>query len=295
MIGSARTFPTVEIEMRTLWIAALTLVITPVLSTAEEKKDDYIERMEVEHATDSPVASPAAQVEPGGEVVSQDVAYAGIDGVDVVGYLAKPAAGEPTAGILVIHEWWGLNDNIRSMARQLAGEGYVALAVDLYEGEVAETREDAGRLARGSRDNPGRGQQNLQQAWQFLKEEQSVDKIGVIGWCFGGGWSLQTALMLGDGIDAAVIYYGRVITDRDALEALASPILGIFAAQDGGIPVATVREFQTTLDLLGKTASIHIYEGADHAFANPSGTRYNEDAAKDAWSKTLTFFGQALR
>lgn len=281
--------------MRRLLIVALTLAITPTLLAADEKKDDYIERMEVEHAADSPIASPAAQVEPGGEITGQDVTYAGIDGIDVVGYLAKPATGEATAAILVIHEWWGLNDNIRSMARQLAGEGYVALAVDLYNGEVAETREDAGRLARGSRDNPARGEQNLQQAWQFLKDKQGVDKIGVIGWCFGGGWSLQTALLLGEGIDAAVIYYGRVVTDRDTLEALASPVLGIFGAEDGGIPVATVREFQTTLDLLGKAASIHIYEGADHAFANPSGTRYKEDAAKDAWSKTLTFFSQTLR
>lgn len=281
--------------MRRLLIVALILVTVPCLVTAEEKKDDYVERMEVEHATDVPIASPAAQVEPGGEVVSQEVTYAGIEGVDVKGYLARPAAGEPRAGILVIHEWWGLNDNVKSMARQLAGEGYVALAVDLYEGKVAETREDAGRLARGSRDNPGRGQQNMQQAWQFLKEGQGLEKVGVIGWRFGGGWSLQTALMIGDGIDGAVIYYGRVVTDRDALEPLASPILGIFGSEDEGIPVATVREFQTTLDLLGKPASIHIYQGADHAFANPSGTRYNEDAAKDAWSKTLTFFGQTLR
>lgn len=281
--------------MRQFLFLALILVLIPVLSLADEGQDDYIERMEVEHATDSPVASPAAQMEPDGEVVSQEVRYAGIDGVDIMGYLARPASGEPTAGILVIHEWWGLNDNIRSMARQLAGEGYVALAVDLYEGEVAETRDDAGRLARGSRDNPGRGQQNMQQAWQFLKEAQGVEKVGVIGWCFGGGWSLQTALMLGDGIDAAVIYYGRVITDRDALEPLTSPLLGIFGALDGGIPVATVREFQSTLDGLGKPASIHVYEDADHAFANPSGTRYNEKAATDAWAKTLTFFGQTLR
>jgi len=282
--------------MYRLLTVALTLAIAPTLVTADEKtKDDHIERMEVEHATDSPVASPAAQAEPDGDVFSQEVTYAGIDGVDVVGYLAKPATGEPKAGILVIHEWWGLNDNIRSMARQLAGEGYLALAVDLYEGEVAETREDAGRLARASRDNPGRGQQNLQQAWQYLKQEQGVEKVGVIGWCFGGGWSLQTALMLGEGIDAAVIYYGRVVTDRDTLQALDSPVLGIFGALDDGIPVTTVREFQTTLDLLGKTASIHIYEGADHAFANPSGTRYNEKVATDAWSKTLAFFGQTLQ
>ena len=282
--------------MNRLWIVTFILCLSPVFLLAQDaKKDDYVERMEVEHATDTPIASPAAQVEPDGDVSSQDVIYAGIDGVDVTGYLAMPSVGEPQAGILVIHEWWGLNDNVRSMARQLAGEGYVALAVDLYEGEVAETREDAGRLARGSRDNPGRGQQNLQQAWHFLKEKHGIEKVGVIGWCFGGGWSLQAALTMGDGIDATVIYYGRVTTDRDALAPLSSPVLGIFGAEDSGIPVATVREFQATLDLLGKTTSIHIYEGAEHAFANPSGTRYNEAAAQDAWSKTLTFFSQSLR
>jgi carboxymethylenebutenolidase len=282
--------------MNRLWIVTFILCLSPVFLPAQDaKKDDYVERMEVEHATDTPIASPAAQVEPDGDVSSQDVIYAGIDGVDVTGYLAMPSVGEPQAGILVIHEWWGLNDNVRSMARQLAGEGYVALAVDLYEGEVAETGEDAGRLARGSRDNPGRGQQNLQQAWRFLKEKHGIEKVGVIGWCFGGGWSLQAALMMGEGIDATVIYYGRVTTDRDALAPLSSPVLGIFGAEDSGIPVATVREFQATLDLLGKTSSIHVYEGAEHAFANPSGTRYNEAAAQDAWSKTLAFFGQSLQ
>ena len=282
--------------MRMILIGVLTLLVVPAVLVADQtEQDDYVARMEREHATDKPVASPAADVEPGEEVVSKEVVYAGIDGKDIVGYLALPAAGEPTAGVLVIHEWWGLNDNIKSMARQLAGEGYAALAVDLYEGELAETREDAGRLARASGSNPERGRQNLQQAWEYLKAEGGVSKVGVIGWCFGGGWSLQAALMLGSDIDAAVIYYGRVVTDRDDLEPLVSPVLGIFGAEDGGIPVATVREFQTTLDLLGKNASIHIYEGADHAFANPSGTRYNKDAAEDAWSKTLAFLGHHLR
>lgn len=282
--------------MRMILIGVLTLLVVPAVLVADQtEQDDYVARMEREHATDEPVASPAAETQPGGEVVSKEVVYAGIDGNDIVGYLALPAGGEPTAGVLVIHEWWGLNDNVKSMARQLAGEGYAALAVDLYEGELAETREDAARLARASGSNPERGRDNLQQAWEYLKDEGGVSKIGVIGWCFGGGWSLQAALMLGEGIDAAVIYYGRVVTDRDALEPLVSPVLGIFGAEDGGIPVATVREFQTTLDMLGKNASIHIYEGADHAFANPSGTNYNKDAAKDAWSKTLGFLGHHLR
>lgn len=282
--------------MRRFWIAVFAILLSPAFAVATESaQDDYVERMEVEHATDSPVASPAAQVQPEGEIVSEEVIYASVGDTEIAGYLAKPAGGEPTAGILVIHEWWGLNDNIKSMARQLAGEGYAALAVDLYEGEVAEGREDAGRLARASRDNPDRGAKNLQQAWEYLKDEVGVAKVGVIGWCFGGGWSLQAALMMGEGVDAAVIYYGRVLTDRDELTQLSSPVLGIFGALDQGIPVATVREFQATLDSLGKNASIHIYEGADHAFANPSGTRYNEPAAEDAWAKTLNFFGQYLR
>ena len=282
--------------MRRIVIALFVLSLLPLAMSAQDgKPDDYVERMEKEHATDSPVASPAAKSAPAGEVTSEPVTYAKIDGTEITGYLAKPAGGEPTAGILVIHEWWGLNENIESMTRQLAGEGYLALAVDLYEGEVAETREDAGRLARGSRDNPGRGQENLRQAWEFLKREHGVEKVGVIGWCFGGGWSLQTALMLGDDVDAAVIYYGRVVTDRETLSGLQTPVLGIFGALDQGIPVATVREFQASLDGLGKNASIHIYEDADHAFANPSGTRYNEKAAADAWQKTLTFFSQTLQ
>ena len=282
--------------MRLILIGVLSLLLVPGLLLANEaEQDDYVVRMEREHATDSPVASPAAQVEPGGEVASREVVYGSLDGAEITGYLAMPAEGEPTAGILVIHEWWGLNDNIRAMARQLAGAGYAALAVDLYEGEVGETREDASRLARASGENPGRGEKNLQQAWEYLKDDVGVSKVGAIGWCFGGGWSLRAALMMGEGLDAAVIYYGRVVTDRDALEPLTTPLLGIFGALDEGIPVATVREFQATLDGLGKSSSIHIYEDADHAFANPSGTRYNRDAAEDAWGKTLVFFGHHLR
>jgi len=180
------------------------------------------------------------------------------------------------------------------MARRLAGAGYLALAVDLYEGEVAEDRTDASRLARASGQRAEPILNNLDQAIEHLRSA-GVERIGVIGWCFGGGWSLRTALAFPDKVDAAVIYYGRLTTDPDELQSLSSPILGIFGALDEGIPVATVREFQAALDALDKPAAIHIYEDADHAFANPSGTRYNETAAEDAWAKTLAFFTQHLR
>jgi len=280
--------------MRTIFLAQIFCLIA-VSVWAGTERDDYLERMNKEHAGDAPVASPATEVEPGAAVTTREVDYVEIEGSKVRGYLATPTEGEAAAGIIVIHEWWGLNDNIRAMTGRLAGEGYAALAVDLYEGGVAETREEAMKLATSTRDRIPQIETNLRGAHRYLEEELGVDKVGVIGWCFGGGWSLRTALMLGSEIDATVIYYGRLVTDREKLEALRSPVLGLFGALDEGIPVTTVREFQTVLDSLGKPVSIYVYEGAGHAFANPSGTRYNENAAEDAWGKTLNFYSQTLR
>lgn len=276
----------------TLWLLLFAAVSS--LCAAQQSNEEYVSKMEQEHATDKPIASPASQVDPEIEIVAQDATYAGIDGKDIVGYVAHPKGEVPKAGLVVIHEWWGLNDNVKAMARRLAGAGYLALAVDLYEGEVAEDRTDASRLARGSGQRTEQILDNLGQAIEHLRSA-GVERIGVIGWCFGGGWSLRTALAFPDQVDATVIYYGRLTTDREELQSLSSPVLGIFGALDEGIPVVTVREFQAALDTLDKEAAIHIYEDADHAFANPSGTRYNETAAEDAWGKTLAFFTRHLR
>lgn len=280
--------------IRTMFLAQI-LCLLAVSASAGTDRDDFLERMNKEHAGDTSAPSPATEVEPVATVTSREVDYVEVEGSKVSGYLATPTEGVAAAGIIVIHEWWGLNDNIRTMTRRLAGEGYAALAVDLYEGGVAETREEAMTLATSTRDRIPQIEANLRGAHRYLEQEVGVEKVGVIGWCFGGGWSLRTALMLGNEIDATVIYYGRLITDRSKLEPLSSPVLGIFGALDEGIPVTTVREFQTVLDSLGKPVSIHVYEGEGHAFANPSGTRYNENAAEDAWGKTLNFFSQTLR
>ena len=275
----------------TLWVLISFAVAS--LSAAQQSNEEYVSRMEKEHATDEPVANPASSTGPEVEVVVQEGAYAEVDGKSIVGYMAHPEGEVPTAGLIVIHEWWGLNDNVKAMARRLAGAGYLALAVDLYEGEVAEDREAASRLARGSGERTEQILDNLGQAIDHL-EQAGAARIGVIGWCFGGGWSLRTALAFPDAVDATVIYYGRLTTDADELRALSSPVLGIFGALDKGIPVDTVRAFEAALDDLDKEASIHVFENADHAFANPSGTRYNAAAAEDAWAKTLAFFAQHL-
>lgn len=263
--------------------------------------DEHLDRMAEEHAGDSPVTSPLA-ADPGDDAdddtapgtTSRTVTYAGLDGNPIEGYLATPEGSEPEAAVLVIHEWWGLNDNIRSMADKLAAEGWAALAVDLYEGQAADDPGRARELATAARDDAERVRDNLRQAHAYLTETLGAERVGVIGWCFGGGWSLQTALMLGNAIDAAVVYYGRVVTDPAELEPLTAPLLGIFGAEDDGIPVESVQAFRAALDEIGKEATVTIYQGADHAFANPSGTRYDAAAAEDAWAKTVAFFHRHL-
>ncbi len=271
-------------------LAVALLLTTPSLSLGSE---DLVDRMAREHAGDSPSASPAALIDPAGEVTGSEVTYARIGDTDINGYLARPEGDGPFPGLIVIQEWWGLNDNIRSMADRFAGEGYLALAVDMYEGEVATDRDGAMRLMRASMEQTDRLEENLRQAREYLVSNGAT-KVGSVGWCFGGGWSLRAAALLGDDLDAAVVYYGRAMTEEADLAPITAPILGLFGEIDRGIPVESVRAFEATMSRIGKSTSIHIYPDADHAFANPSGNRYNETAAADAWDKTLAFFAQHL-
>lgn len=259
---------------------------------ASASADTFRARMAQEHEGDRPVASGAADAPPSRAVSTDTVTYATVDGREVTGYYAAPeAAADSLPGLVVIHEWWGLNDNIRSMTRRLAGEGYRALAVDLYYGAVASSPDSAGTLT--STVQQEEALSNLRQAHGWLTD-RGAPRVGSIGWCFGGGWSLQTALALPEDLDASVIYYGRLVTDPGRLETLRMPVQGHFGAEDGSIPVEQVRRFEAVLDSLGKTAEVYVYEGAGHAFANPSGTRYAPEAAKQSWARTLGFLDDHL-
>jgi len=281
--------------MKLGWIL-LAVALLATLGCGSSEDGDYAARMAAEHAGDEPVAYGAAEGQPAAEVVGREVRFAELDGAGVSGYLALPAESSvDLPGIIVIHEWWGLNDNVRSMARQLAGQGYAALAVDLYGGRVAESPEEARSIMSEVLGNEPAAEENLRQAYAYLAKEVGAPKIGSIGWCFGGGWSLRTALLFPGELDGAVIYYGHLETDPETLAALQTPLLGIFGAADQGIPLDSVREFERVLGELGKPAKIHVYEGAGHAFANPSGKRYDAEAASDAWAKTLVFLDESLR
>lgn len=260
------------------------------------QQDDHARRMEHEHRDDTAAPSPATSFEPAQPVVDSEVVYARLGETAVTGYLARPKRGaDRLPGLIVIQEWWGLNDNIRAMARRFAGEGYVVLAVDLYEGKSAATPDEASALMQEVMKDPARLLDNLKQAHEHLARRQGAARIGVVGWCFGGGWALETALSLGKKLDAAVIYYGRVETDPKQLEPLAAPLLGHFGALDTGIPLEGVRAFEAALGQLGKKATIHVYEGAGHAFANPTGSRYQEEAATLSWRRTVAFLAEQLK
>ena len=276
-------------------IALVTLSAAAPLAAQDAAADrDYAARMHKEHAQEAPTASPAVAPAPAQRIVAQPVEYATLGGKRISGHLARPLEAKGALpGLIVIQEWWGLNDNIKAMADRLAGEGYLVLAVDLYEGTVATTSEQAVATMQAAMKDPARLLDNLKQAHAYLKGAGAT-KVGVVGWCFGGGWALETALALGDGIAATVVYYGRVTSDPAEIAKLKSPLLGLFGALDQGIPVEGVRKFEAALKAAGKPAEIVVYEGADHAFANPSGSRYQEQAAADAWQKTLAFLAKHL-
>ena len=256
---------------------------------------DFAERMEKEHQGDKPIATEIASQQPAVAVSSKNVDYATVDGQTVQGFLTQPAnVDKPLPGIIAIHEWWGLNDNIKAVSERLAGEGYSVLAVDLYGGQVVDQPAEAKQLLQSVMDNPDPAKENLRQAYEYLVQEQKAPRIGSIGWCFGGAWSLNTGLLLPEKLNALVIYYGRLQTDPEILAPLQMPIAGFFGGQDQGIPVKDVKAFESALTGLNKTAEIHIYDDADHAFANPSGKRYNPEAAQDAWEKTITFLAKNL-
>jgi carboxymethylenebutenolidase len=229
-------------------------------------------------------------------LLEQDVAYGEAQKRNLVGFLAMPGdAAEPLPGVIVIHEWWGLNDNIKTMTRKLASEGYVALAVDLYGGATADKPDKARTLMAALVSDPDAARANLKQAYDYLAKYALAPRIGSVGWALGGGWSLQTALMLPDQLHAMVTYYGPISGSDSELATLGMPVLGFFAGLDESIPVRDVQKFRSTLLKAGKPAEVIIFPKARAGFANPDGGTYDEQAATESWQKTLAFLAENLK
>ena len=219
--------------------------------------------------------------------VGKDITYKVEGGEDANAYLVK--SGEATDNyIFVIHEWWGLNDHIRREADSLAAtlDNVTVMALDLYDGQVATTREDASKYMQSVKEE--RAEAIIMGARKYAGEDAN---IATIGWCFGGGWSLKTSLLLEDQAAGCVIYYGMPVRDSAQLAVLKCDVLGIFASRDKWITPEVAEEFRQIVEKTDNDVSTHIFE-ADHAFANPSSSRYDQEDAAQARALTRTFLRQ---
>jgi carboxymethylenebutenolidase len=211
-------------------------------------------------------------------------------GETVSGFLATPGTPGKHPAVVVIHEWWGLNDWVKEQTQKFADQGYVALAVDLYRGKTATSPDEAHELMRGVPDD--RGMRDLEAAFAYLASRPDVNaaKIGSVGWCMGGGWSIKFAVNEPK-LAACIVNYGPLPTDAANIARIKAPVLGNFGANDRGIPPDSVRAFETAMKADGKATDIKIYDGAGHAFENPNNTAgYRPEAAKDAWERMVAFF-----
>jgi carboxymethylenebutenolidase len=212
----------------------------------------------------------------------------------VSGYLALPEGGGKHSAVIVIHEWWGLNDWVKEQVRRYAGEGYVALAVDLYRGQVGTTPDEAHILMRGLPDD--RGLRDLEAAFAYLASRPDVEanKIASIGWCMGGGWSIKLAEDQPK-LAAFVVNYGSLPTDPEIIAKIKAPMLGNFGAEDKGIPPESVHAFEAAMKADGKSADIKVYQGAGHAYQNPHNKDgYRAEATADSEKRIDAFFAKYL-
>ncbi len=212
----------------------------------------------------------------------------------VGGFLAKPAGTGKHPGLVLIHEWWGLNDWAKGKAKEFAAKGYVVLAVDLYRGQVTDDPDTAHQLMRGLPED--RATRDLKAAFAWLASRPDVDaaRIGSVGWCMGGGYSLTLATVEPK-LAAAAIYYGRLVTDDAVIKGIKAPLLGNFGENDRGIPPESVKAFEKQARTAGVSVDFKIYPNAGHAFAsNPTMQQHRPGAAGDADTRVNEFFARTL-
>ncbi|MFN2206424.1 MAG: dienelactone hydrolase family protein [Candidatus Promineifilaceae bacterium] len=236
-----------------------------------------------------PAAEPG--LESTGELETGVVTYPGPDSEQLMGYLAVPPGEQQKPAVIVIQEWWGLNEHIKDVARRFAEAGYVALAPDLYHGQVTTEPDEARKLAMelGMGDAVG----EIQAAMAYLRAQDfTTGQIGIVGFCMGGGLVLQTAVA-DNTLGAAVPFYGQPVSAADAGK-ITAPVLSFLGTEDG-ISAANYEQMHRALEANGIPNHFQLYEGAQHAFFNDTRASYDPEAADDAWTRTLAWFDEYLR
>jgi carboxymethylenebutenolidase len=209
-------------------------------------------------------------------------------------FVAMPSGSKPVPSVIVAFEWWGLNGQIRDVARRLATQGYAAIVPDLYHGKFADDPETAHTLSRGLDEDRALADCDGATHWLRAQSRTVKGRLGVIGFCMGGRISQLYALHEPT-VAACVMFYGRPETNPLRLAALKAPLQGHFGADDQGIPPDSAAVLRDALKAAGKTAEIYVYPGAGHAFMHEGRDSYRVDAARQAWGRTLAFFEKYLR
>ncbi len=218
------------------------------------------------------------------------VTYPGPDGEELMGYLAYAPGAAPAPAVIVIQEWWGLNEHIKDVARRFAEAGYVALAPDLYHGQVTTEPDEARKLAMTL--GMGDAVSEIQAAMAYVRgQESTTDAIGLVGFCMGGGLVLQTAAV-DNSVSATVPFYGRPVGGGEAGQ-IEAPLLSFLGTRDG-ISAAGYEQMHAALTANDVPNHFQLYEGAQHAFFNDTRASYDPQAAADAWTRTLAWFAAHL-
>ncbi len=219
----------------------------------------------------------------------KEITFTTPDGKEGTAYFIK-AKNNSDQYLLVIHEWWGLNEHIKKESDRLFAElsDVNVMALDLYDGQVATTREEAGKLVQSVKEE--RAQAIINGAIGYAGKGAA---IATIGWCFGGGWSLQATILAGEQSAGCVMYYGMPVKEMEEIKQIKADVLGIFAAQDERITPEVAKDFENKMEAADKNIEIKIFD-AGHGFANPSGSQYNKAAAQEANKLALAFLKKHL-